>query len=219
MYSVSSWSSGKDSCLAYYKAVKSGHKVKCLLNFISREYKRCSFHGTEAGLIELQASLIGVPLVQKEVTADMKMYEQEFKNAVKGISGVEAMIFGDIYLLDHQSWVDRVCGELGIKPVEPLWNLAPESIIEEFVDAGFKAAIVSCQAEKMGKEFIGRIIDKPLIKELKKINVCPCGENGEYHTLVVDGPIFKRPIKILKSEPILRDGFWKHWFLDIKEYK
>jgi diphthamide synthase (EF-2-diphthine--ammonia ligase) len=90
--------------------------------------------------------------------------------------------------------------------------------MREFIGLGFKAIIVSCKADIMGKEFLGRYITSELIDELTGMNICPCGENGEYHTLVVDGPIFKRPINILKSSPILKDGFWKHWFLDIEEY-
>jgi uncharacterized protein (TIGR00290 family) len=216
---ISSWSGGKDSCLACYKALKQGYDVKYLLNFISMESKRGCFHGIEQDLIKLQAQNIGIPLVQKETTADMKEYEKEFKEAVSGIKDAEAMVFGDIYLLDHKSWVERVCGDLNIEMVEPLWNMPADSIIDEFVDLGFKAVIVSCQADKLDKSFIGRIVDKALITELKKRNVCPCGENGEFHTFVFDGPIFKKKIQILESEPILKEGFWKHWFLDIKKYK
>lgn len=217
---ICSWSGGKDSCLACYKAMQSGYQIKYLLNFISRESRRGCFHGIESDLMKLQADLIGISLVQKETTADMKKYEEEFKEAVLELKaqGMETMVFGDIFLLDHINWVERVCREIGITPVEPLWNKHPEDIVEEFINYGFKAVIVSCQAEKLGREFIGRYIDENLIGELKNRNVCPCGENGEFHTLVVDGPIFKSGIKILESEPVLKEGFWKHWFLDIKKY-
>jgi len=218
-FAVSSWSSGKDSCLAYYKASRQGYKIKYLLNFISSEYKRCCFHGIEAGLIRLQAELIGVPLIQKEVSPDMKQYEKEFKAAVSGIEGVKSMVLGDIYLDEHKSWVERVCNDLGVKPVEPLWNRPAVDILEEFIDLGFKAIVVSCQADKLGREFVGKEVDRHLLAELRSRNICPCGENGEFHTLVTGGPIFKRPIKITKSEPILKEGFWKYWFLDIKRYE
>lgn len=218
---VSSWSGGKDSCLACYKAMKDGYQIKYLLNFISREYKRCCFHGIEAGLIKLQAELTGIPLAQKEVTADMKKYEEEFKEAVLEIKteNINHMVFGDIFLLDHINWVERVCKEIDITPIEPLWNKKPGDIIEEFVDTGFKAIVVSAQADKFGKDFVGREVDKSFIKELSAKGICPCGENGEFHTLVVDGPLFKRRIEILESEPVLKEGFWKYWFLDIKKYK
>jgi diphthine-ammonia ligase len=218
---IASWSGGKDSCLALFRAIKSGVKIKYLLNFISREYKRCCFHGIESKLIQLQAEALGIALVQKEVSADMQKYEEEFKEAVNELKkkGINKMVFGDIYLLDHASWVERVCSELNIEPLEPLWDYRTEQLIEEFLTFGFKAMIVSCKADPMGKEYIGRFIDKQLITELKARGVCPCGENGEFHTFVTDGPLFRNRIEILESEPILKEGFWKHWFLDIKNYR
>lgn len=217
---ISSWSGGKDSCLACYKAMQQGYDIKLLLNFISRESKRGCFHGLEGRLLKFQADLIGIPLVQNEVSPDMQKYEEEFKAAVTELRGkdIGSMVFGDIYLLEHESWIERVCKDLNINALEPLWNNSPESIIDEFLGAGFKAIIISCKADIMGKEFLGRYIDKSLIEELKKKDICPCGEKGEYHTLVVDGPIFKRPIKIVEAVPIIKESFWKHWFLDIREY-
>ena len=218
---LSSWSGGKDSCLACYKAIKSGYQVRYLLNFISNEYKRCCFHGIEANLINLQAELIGIPLIQKEVTPDMEKYETEFKEAVSEIKikGIQGMVFGDVYLEEHKNWVERVCKDLEIVPIEPLWNNSPLKVVEEFIDLGFKAIVVSCKADLLGKDFIGRFLDKDLLQELTMRNICPCGENGEFHTLVIDGPLFKRRIEILESEPILKEGFWKHWFLDIRRYR
>ncbi len=218
---IASWSGGKDSCLACYKAMQQGYQIKYLLNFISRESKRGCFHGIESRLTQLQADLIGIPLVQKETTADMLRYEEEFKEAVLELKaqGIRKMIFGDIFLLDQINWVERVCKDIDITPIEPLWNKKPEDIIKEFIDLGFKAIIVSCQADKFSKDFVGRQVDKKLSDELKERNICPCGENGEFHTLVVDGPIFKRRIEILESEPVLKEGFWKHWFLDIRKYR
>lgn len=217
---ISSWSGGKDSCLACYKAMQQGYDVRLLLNFISRESKRGCFHGIEGRLLKFQADLIGIPLVQREVSPDMQKYEEEFKAAVNELRGkdIGSMVFGDIYLLEHESWIERVCGDLNIKALEPLWNNSPDSIIDEFLKAGFKAIIVSCKADIMGEEFLGRYIDKSLVEELKKRDICPCGEKGEFHTLVVDGPIFSRPIKIVEANPIIKESFWKHWFLDIKKY-
>ncbi len=217
---ISSWSGGKDSCLACYRALKQGYSVKYLLNFISKEYKRCCFHGIEAELLALQTRLIGIPLVQKEVSPDMKEYEKEFKQAVGGLKakGIEAMVFGDVYLEEHKSWVERVSKDLEIQPIQPLWGIAPDEIVEDFIQLGFKAIVVSCKAKNLGREFIGRLVDRDFLKELKKRQICPCGENGEFHTFVIDGPIFRKRIEIIKSRPILKKGFWKHWFLDIQEY-
>jgi diphthine-ammonia ligase len=221
MISVSSWSGGKDSCLACYKAIQNGYQVRYLLNFISKEYRRCCFHGIEADLLNLQAELIGIPLIQKEVSADMEKYETEFKAAVSEIKtkGIQGMVFGDVYLEEHWDWVERVCKDLEVVPIEPLWNHSPLKVVEEFIDLDFKAIVVSCKADIFGKDFIGRYLDKDLLQELKMRNICPCGENGEFHTFVIDGPMFKRRIEILESEPVLKEGFWTHWFLDIRRYK
>ncbi|MFA5143174.1 MAG: diphthine--ammonia ligase [Candidatus Omnitrophota bacterium] len=217
---ISSWSGGKDSCLACYKAMNDGYDVKYLLTFISRESRRGCFHGIESELLSLQAQKIGIPLVQKEVTADMKKYEEEFREAVSGFraKGFKTVVFGDIYLADMVNWVERVCGDMGVSPVEPLWQRDPMSLVGEFTALGFKTIIVSCQADKLGKEYVGRFLDMDLAAEFKAKGVCPCGENGEFHTLVVDGPIFKEPVRILDAEPVLKEGYWKHWFLDIKKY-
>lgn len=217
---ICSWSGGKDSCLAFYEAKRSGYDITSLLTFITREDKRGAFHGIESAILDAQAQSLGIAIAKKEVGADMQRYEEEFKDAVRPLkaSGARSMIFGDVYLLEPSSWVDRVCGELGIEPVEPLWNREPASIVDEFVDLGFKAVVVSCKAGLFGRDFIGRTLDRSFIKDAKKAGSCPCGENGEFHTLVVDGPIFKKKIEIGRCEALLRNGFWEHWFLDIKRW-
>jgi uncharacterized protein (TIGR00290 family) len=195
--------------------------VEYLLNFISKKHKRCCFHGIKSDLVKKQSEVIGIPILQKEVSPDMEKYEEEFKEAVttlKNKSNIGGMVFGDIYLDDHKDWIDRVCKDLKIKSYEPLWNLSPEKIFSEFVDLGFKAVVVSCKAELFDEDFIGKLVDYDMLDYLKEKNICPCGENGEFHTFVTDGPIFKKSIEIIKAKPILKDGFWKHWFLDIKEW-
>ncbi len=205
---IASWSGGKDSCFACYKAIRDGYDISYLVNFISREYKRVSFHGTEAKLIQLQSEAIRIPLLQKETT--WNGYENEFKEAVKSLipDGVQGMIFGDIYLQEHRDWVERVCGELGIKAMEPLWGKEPEKILLEFIDAGFEAIIVSAKADLFGKEWIGQRVDRDFLRYLKDNNIDACGENGEYHTFVTYGPMFRKKIKIDMNMPIMRDGYW-----------
>jgi len=212
---IGSWSGGKDSCLACHRAMRAGYNICYLLNFISKEYKRVSFHGTEAKLIQLQAKALGIPLLQKETTGDG--YEQEFKEAVRSLipNGIKGMIFGDIYLQEHKDWVERVCRDLGIEAIEPLWGEEPERILLEFTDGGFEAIIVSAKQELFSKEWIGRKVDRGFFNYLKGNSIDICGENGEYHTLVVDGPMFKKKIRITKSKAILRNGCW---FLDTLEY-
>ncbi len=219
---IASWSGGKDSALACYKAIQQGHQVSFLLNFISKETKRGCFHGIDSTLMEMQSKTIGIPIIQKEVSPDMEKYEEEFKSAVlelKEKEGIQGMVFGDIYLLEHRSWVERVSNEIGIIPIEPLWNLKPKDIISEFINSGFKAVVVSAKADLFDKDFLGKEIDEKTLNFLTKKNICPCGENGEFHTFVYDGPIFKKKIEITKTRTILKEGFWFHWFLDIQKYQ
>jgi diphthine-ammonia ligase len=219
---ISSWSGGKDSCLALFKAIQKGYEISILLNFISEEYKRCCFHGVSNELMNIQAEAIQIPIVQKSVPADMKEYETQFKLAVNELKEkrkIQGMVFGDIYLEEHKSWVDRVCNDIEITPIEPLWNLPAEKVVKEFIDIGFKAIVISAKADLFEEDFLGREINYALISEIKKKNICCCGENGEFHTFVYDGPIFKKKIIINETEKILKEGFWKHWFLDIKKYK
>lgn len=213
---ISSWSGGKDSCFACYEAMRQGYKVSRLVNFIFRESQRVSFHGTEAKLIQLQSRAIGIRLLQKETTWDG--YEQEFKEAVRSLipSGVKGMIFGNIYLQDHKDWVERVCGELGIEAVEPLWGKNPEEILSSFIDAGFEAVIVSAQSKLIDRDWIGHLVDRDFITYLKDRNIDVCGENGEYHTLVINGPIFKRRLQLIESKTVARDN---HWLLDTVKYQ
>jgi diphthine-ammonia ligase len=217
---ISSWSGGKDSILACYRAMKENHHVQLLLNLVSAEEKRCCFHGTDARLLRDQARCVGIPLVQREMGEGMGEYEHDFREAVLGLkdTGIDGMVFGDIYLDEHREWVERVCGDIGVVPLEPLWNNDPRLVMEEFIGEGFRAVIVSCR-EELGSDFVGREVDRETLSRLEEFGMCPCGEHGEYHTIVTDGPIFKKRIRITKAVPVLKEGFWRHWSLDIKDYE
>jgi len=213
---ISSWSGGKDSCFAAYLALGQGYNISHLVNFISQEFKRVSFHGTEAKLIQLQSQAIDIPLLQKQTT--WEEYEQEFKEAVRSLlpQGIKGMVFGDIYLDEHKEWVERVCGELGIEAIEPLWEKDTEEVFTDFIDAGFEAVIVSASDELIDQGWVGQRLDRKFLAYLKTRNVDLCGENGEYHTLVVNGPLFKRSIQIIESRTINRDN---RWLLDTVKYR
>jgi len=210
------WSGGKDSCLALYYALRQGRRIRYLINFISKKYRRVSFHGTEAQLIHLQAEALGIELVQKETSG--YDYEQVFKSTVTKLLSkeIKGIIFGDIYLEEHRSWAERVCAELGIKALEPLWKINPKQVYLDFLKQGFSAIVMSADAKLVDPVWVGRPLDDDFLSYLESRGIDPCGENGEYHTLVIDGPIFSRPIKILKTRTIQRDG---RWFLDTVEYR
>lgn len=212
---IASWSGGKDSCFACYKALKSGYKIIFLVNFISKASKRVSFHGIESELIKTQSNLLGIPLHQKETTPGN--YEYEFKDAVKSLEhyGIKGMVFGDIYLEEHRQWVQRVCNELVIEAIEPLWGRNTEELMQDFISNGFQAVVISGQEKFIDKEWIGRTVNKDFLEYLKTTDADICGEKGEYHTFVVSGPLFKGRIEITEKDLIRRNGYW---FLDIKEF-
>jgi uncharacterized protein (TIGR00290 family) len=218
---VASWSGGKDSCLACYKAMLDGFEVSHLINFISKD-GRCMSHGLDPKLIVAQSQAIGIPTIQREVTWDT--YEEGFKTVMKELKqiGVKSAVFGDIDISEHLDWVIRACNEVGILYMEPLWHLDRVQILKEFINAGFEAIIVNAKADIFGEEWLGRKVDESFIEDLRRLHskysFDICGEMGEYHTLVIDGPIFKRRIKISDSRRVLKNGYWKYWLLDISRY-
>ena len=217
MKAFSCWSGGKDSVFACYKAISQGVDVVCLLNAVRKRYGRVAFHGVRRELIELQARAIGVPLHQFWVNRDN--YEEQYKEAVREVKkrGIKGGVFGDIFLTDGRKWVENVCQKMKIKPTFPLWGVKTATLIRNFIAAGFEAYVVSTQANLLGKEWVGRRIDKSFISDLKRLkNVDICGENGEFHTFVVDGPIFNKRIKLIKTRKVFIRGYW---FLDIQGYK
>lgn len=205
---IFNWSGGKDSALCLYKVLqKRDYDVMCLLTSVNAHYQRVSMHGVRLELMEQQAKSIGIPLVKMMVPEmpTMEEYEQEMRNMLSGFKneGATASIFGDIFLEDLRKYREDKLKELDIKGVFPLWKLNTRDLIEEFIDLGFKT-ITTCVNEKfLNKSFAGRVIDRDFLKDLPA-NVDPCGENGEFHTFVFDGPIFKIPIPFETGEIVYR---------------
>ena len=209
-----SWSGGKESCLSCYEAMQSKDiEVSYLLNMISEDGRRSRSHGISVELLRVQSEAMGIPILQ--IRSSWEDYEKRFKRAVLELKekGIETGIFGDIDLEQHRAWVERVCKEMGIKAILPLWGREREDILKEFINLGFEAIVV---ATSFDKNWLGRKIDKKFLQELKTLEeIDLCGENGEYHTFVTDGPIFKKRIKILETK-IVNQG--KNLFLDILSY-
>lgn len=214
-----SWSAGKDSCLSLHRAVSQGLQVRFLLNMVNSDAGRSMSHGLDPRLIAAQADALGIPLVQQKTTWDT--YEDNFKQTVADMrqQGVEVVVFGDIDIEGHRQWVERVCAELGVTPLLPLWGDDPAALLYEFVNAGFEALVVTVRVGMLGEEWLGRTLDRKLVAELLRLGadtgVHPCGEQGEYHTLVVDGPLFKKRLTIGDVSTIPREGYL---FLDISTH-
>jgi diphthine-ammonia ligase len=206
---VAAWSGGKDSCFAYYKALKQGLDVVSLLTFMQSE-SRSNFHAIKTELLGAQTQAIGVPLVKRVTTPNA--YEKQFKAVLLKFKakGVEGLITGDIYAVagHEEHWLERVCSELGLQPIRPLWQGNTTEIFKDFIAAGFKATVVRTRLDVLGKEWLGRELDRSFLKDILKVpNVDPCGEGGEYHTVVTDGPVFRESLKLVETKKMSRDDY------------
>ena len=215
---AAAWSGGKDSCFACYKAIQEGYDVAQLLIMMSNK-NTSNFHMISSELLDAQSQAVGIPIV-KWVTTPHN-YEQDFKKALLQMKakGVEGIVTGDVYdvALHEAGWLDRVCKEVGLKPVKPLWHRDTGQIINEFINVGFKATVVRVKNDVLGLEWLGRQITKQFVDDLAKLGtVDPCGERGEFHTFVTDGPLFKNSIEILETEKTTVNGYGR---LEIKRFK
>jgi len=209
-----SWSGGKETALSCFRIMQRGDiKVTYLLNMISEDGKHSRSHGIKTDILQLQAEKIGIPIIQKRTS--WETYEDEFKKAVLKLKkeDIEIGIFGDIDIQEHRDWVERVCKEVDIKPILPLWQNKREELLYEFIESGFKAIVVSIKSDILGKDWLGRHIDKQFITQFKALdNIDLCGERGEYHTFVYDGPIFRQPLQYITGKHLLKNN---HLFLEI----
>jgi uncharacterized protein (TIGR00290 family) len=192
---------------------RRGLDVCLLLNMLDENGARSRSHGLPPGVLDMQAEAMGLPLVHGK--ASWQGYESEFTRLLLDLKeqGITDGIFGDIDMDEHRIWVEQVCCRCGITPHLPLWGEDQSALVREFIESGFKAVIVVTDAAVTGNEWLGREIDMKLISDLARHrNITPCGEAGEFHTLVTDGPLFSRGLKLAASGKYLKDG---HWFLDI----
>lgn len=213
------WSSGKDSALALYKVLQNpAYNLDLLVTTINKDFNRVSMHGLRNELLFKQAEAIGIDLKTIEFPAEVSMdlYAKIMKNAMDTLleKGYSHTVSGDIFLEDLKAYKDAKLLEVAIKGIYPLWKQDTKEILQEFLALGFKAITVCVNAKLLGKEFVGRIIDEQFIDDLPE-NVDVCGENGEFHTFVFDGPIFKNPIDFVIGEKVLRS----YTFQDSKDDK
>jgi diphthine-ammonia ligase len=199
---IASWSGGKDSCHALYKALQEGQKIQALLTMM-QDQSQSNFHMIPTRLLDAQSEALGIPITKVSTTPET--YEQQFKTALRQAkqNGAEGILTGDIYdVAQHQAgWLDSITTEIGLEPVRPLWHRNTDEVYNEFVNAGFKATVVRVKSAVLGMDYLGRTLDKQFYADLKKLgNVDPCGENGEYHTFVRDGPIFSKAIEIQQTQ-------------------
>ena len=206
-----SWSGGKDSCLALYKAMESGYTPQKLLTMFSLESGISSAHRLDENIFKAQSDAIGVESIIGR--AEFNDYEKVFVSHVKLFKeqGIDYGVFGDIDLDEHRQWEEKVCAKAAITAVLPLWKINRKDIVKEFISLGFKAKIVVVNTELLDMKFLGQDLSLSLIEEIENAGADACGENGEYHTVVYDGPIFKKPIELnFGSDAIAVAEKWVH---------
>ena len=203
------WSGGKDSALALHHTLQSGtHIPDLLLTSVNTSVGRISMHGVRTALLEMQSESIGIPLRKLELPEGLNMtdYNSIMSAAVTDLQakGYGHTVFGDIFLEDLRVYREQQLAPLGIRAHFPLWKRDTTELLNEFLDLGFKTVVACIKSELLDKSFAGRVIDRDFIKDLPK-GVDPCGENGEFHTFVFDGPIFKQPIHYTTGEVVFRE--------------
>lgn len=210
---ITSWSGGKDSALAFYRAVQQGHVPIALFTMFEEDGKRSKSHGLKKQILEAQAERMGLPLVIGQ--ADWAGYEKEFIRHLQHFKeqGIEMGVYGDIDLQDHLDWVEKVSKQAELDVLHPLWQEARRSLLEELVEEEFKAVITVVDTARVGEEFLGRVFTRELIEELEALGIDACGEEGEFHTTLVDGPIFVEPLPVEFGD-IVRNG--QYAMLEVK---
>jgi uncharacterized protein (TIGR00290 family) len=207
---VVAWSGGKDSALALNEVLSSGrYDAQALLTTVNRDYDRISIHGVSRVLLEQQAKALGIPL---EITfiskgASDAEYESEFLKELKKQRdmGVSSVVFGDIFLEDVRKYRERILSKAKMNGVFPLWKQDTRTLAYQFINLGFKAIITSVDSNVLGKDFAGREYDERFLSDLPD-NIDPCGEKGEFHTFVYDGPVFHERMPFTKGERVLREN-------------
>ena len=207
-----SWSGGKDSCFALYEIQKaSGIRVEALITTVTRDFDRISMHGVRRVLLERQAESLGLPLRQIFITkgADNDEYERSMGEAfaLYHRRGVDVVVFGDLFLQDIRTYRERLLARFNMTGSFPVWGRDTRQFIREFIALGFKAIVVCVDPKQLDPSFCGRLIDDEFLADLPR-GADPCGENGEFHTFVFDGPNFRNTVKFSTGEVVCRDSFW-----------
>jgi uncharacterized protein (TIGR00290 family) len=205
---VCSWSGGKDSCFAVIKAIEQGYTPKVLLNVLNEAGKISRSHGIPSSILQQQANAIGLPM--HLISSSWQAYEANFISALQNLTQEHQLthaVFGDIYLQAHRDWEEKVCTAANIEAVLPLWHQDRKDLVNQMLQTGIETMIVSCN-ETMGSNFLGRTLTSSLVNELEQLGVDPCGENGEFHTLVINCPLFNQPIKASVTNVLKHDHYW-----------
>lgn len=206
---VASYSGGKDSALALYRAIKSGCEAVSLLTTYNESAGRSWFHGVPAAVLDKVSELMGIPLELFKTGAGSD-YAQDFEAALARLReqrGARACVFGDIDIQAHYDWCTSRCKAAGLDSLFPLWSGGRRELVYELIDSGFQAIITIVDSSRLSEKFLGRTLTKELAEEIASEGADICGENGEYHTFVYDGPLFREPVPFALGEAVRRGNY------------
>jgi uncharacterized protein (TIGR00290 family) len=215
------WSGGKDSAMSLYELQKDGrYEIAALLTSVTEDYDRISMHGVRRFLLEQQAQSLGLPLEKLYITKNSSNEEYEAKLKEKLVQyksrGISSVVFGDIFLEDLRKYRENNLAQVGMKGLFPIWKRDTTELARTFIDLGFKAVITCVDSNVLDGKFVGRYFDNQLLSELP-LKVDPCGENGEFHSFVYDGPIFHERIRFRRGKVVLRDN--RFYFRDLIPFR
>ena len=215
------WSGGKDSALSLYVLRKfHNYEIAALLASVTEDYDRISMHGVRRVLLEQQAQSLGLPLEMLYITRNSSNEEYEAKLKDKLLQykskGVSSVVFGDIFLEDLRKYRENNLAQIGMEGIFPIWKRDTTELAHTFIDLDFKAVITCVDSQSLDGKFVGRYFDNSFLSELPP-KVDPCGENGEFHTFVYDGPIFSERIRFRRGKIVLRDN--RFYFCDLIPFR
>jgi uncharacterized protein (TIGR00290 family) len=207
-----SWSGGKDSCMALHEIQQARqYEVLALLTTMTEGFDRISMHGVRRVLLERQANALGLPLLEVVISknASNEEYERKFVDAVRSFDAqvIDSIVFGDLFLEDVKQYRDQFLARHNLRGTYPVWKRDTREFVEQFIALGFKAITTCVDSRRLDSSFVGRTIDYDFLATLPA-DIDPCGENGEFHTFVFDGPNFSAPVSFLKGEVVKRESFW-----------
>jgi uncharacterized protein (TIGR00290 family) len=214
---IFTWSGGKDSAMALYELqLTHKYEVSALLTTITEDYERISMHGVRRILLEQQADSLGLPLEKLFISknASNEEYESKMQEALikYRVTGVSSVVFGDIFLEDLRKYREDNLSKINMKGIFPIWKRDTTELAHAFLDLSFKAVVICVDSNVLDKKFVGRAFDERFLSELPT-SVDPCGENGEFHSFVYDGPIFRERIVFTMGDIVLRDN--RFYFCDL----
>lgn len=210
---VASFSGGKDSVLALYRAIKLGHKPMALITTYKEDVNKSWFHNIPKNYLEEVAKSLDIPLYLIKTNGDD--YEEKFEETLSYFKeqGCDFCVFGDIDIERHFKWCSDRCKNAEIGYFFPLWQEDRKKLVYEFIDSGFKSVITIVKNTEMSADFLGKTLDYEVVEAIQKEGVDICGENGEYHSFVYDGPLFKEKVEYSFDEVETKDNYSRIYFI------